>query len=133
MFFGKLSLRQKNALLAMAKRMMIADSKVKPEEDIFFNILRSELGPKTYVPADEVYGEIDVSMFDDSYSRLVLLMTLAIMAYVDDSFHPKESSVLAEVIQQIGFADDIVAEAMSIAETEGNLIKQVQGLFARAG
>ncbi|MEQ8830445.1 MAG: hypothetical protein RLW87_11610 [Alphaproteobacteria bacterium] len=133
MFFEKLSLRQKIGLLSLAKRMMIADAKVRVEEDALFQILRTELGPGIDAPTQEVFGPIDVSEFDDPHSRLVLLMTLAIMAFIDDNFHPSESGVLAQVTDQIGFPRDLIAQAMDIAERQGAIVVEIENLFAKAG
>lgn len=133
MFFEKLSLRQKTALLALAKRMMIADAKIRVEEDALYQILQTELGPGVRAPAQDVYGAIDVSDFDDPHSRLVLLLALAIMAYIDDNFHPSESSVLTEVIDQLGFSSELVDTALRIAERQGALVVEVEQLFEDAG
>jgi len=99
--FDKLSLRQKTVLLALAKRMMIADSKVVIEEDALFGMLHAELGTNISTPTQDVFGEIDVSVFDDAHSQVVLILTLATMAFVDDNFHPNESSVLMKVTEQV--------------------------------
>lgn len=130
MFFDKLSARQKVALLGLAKRMMIADAKVRIEEDTLYEILKTEMGPGIDVPTQDVFGEIDVSAFDDRYSRLTLLMTLAVMAHIDDNFHPSESSVLDAVIKGIGFSPDTVAVVMDLAARQGALVAEVEALFA---
>ena len=54
--FDKLSLRQKTVLLALAKRMMIADSKVVIEEDALFGMLHAELGTNISTPTQDVFG-----------------------------------------------------------------------------
>lgn len=133
MFFEKLSLRQKIALLALAKRMMIADAKVRVEEDALYQILRNELGPGVDAPTQDVFGPIDVSEFDDRHSRLVLLLALAIMAFIDDNFHPSESSVLSQVTEQLGFSKELVARAMDIAERQGAIVVEIENLFGTAG
>jgi hypothetical protein len=129
MFFEKLSARQKVALLALAKRMMIADAKVRIEEGALYDILKTEMGPGINVPTQDVFGEIDVSAFDDRYSRLVLLLTLAVMAHIDDNFHPSESSVLDAVIEGIGFSEETVATAMDLAARQGALVAEAEALF----
>lgn len=129
MFFEKLSFRQKTSLLALAKRMMIADAKVRIEEDVLFSVLKIELGPGIEPTTQEIFGDIDVSAFDDKFSRMVLLLTLAIMAYIDDNFHPTESSVLTEVIDELGFSDELVAQVMDLAERQGALVTEVSSLF----
>lgn len=133
MFFEKLSLRQKTSLLALAKRMMIADAKVRVEEDALYQVLRTELGPGIEAPTQDVFGPIDVSEFDDPHSRLVLLLTLAIMAFIDDNFHPSESGVLAQVTEQIGFSREMIATAMDIAERQGAIVVEIESLFGKTG
>jgi hypothetical protein len=130
-FFDKLSLRQKSALLGLAKRMMIADALVRVEEDALYTVLKSELGPGVDAPSDYVFGEIDVSPFDDPFSQMVLVLTLSVMAYVDDNFHHSESSVLDEVKSKLNFSEDDLRIMMDIAERQGALIKDVQALFVR--
>lgn len=133
MFFEKLSVRQKTALLALAKRMMIADAKVRVEEDALYHILKTELGGGIEAPTQEVFGPIDVSEFDDPHSRLVLLITLAIMAHVDDHLHDTEYMVLNEVANQVGFPLELVEKALSIAERQGDIVMEIQALFDEAG
>ena len=128
-FFEKLSIRQKTALLALAKRMMIADAKIRIEEDTLFTLLRSEIGPGLEPQTQDVFGKIDVSLFDDRFSQLVLLMTLAVMAFVDDHFHPSESPVLNEVIANLDFDEETISSAMDIAERLGTLIRQTEEFF----
>ncbi|WP_169626301.1 hypothetical protein [Pacificispira spongiicola] len=128
-FFEKLSIRQKTALLALAKRMMIADAKIRIEEDALFTLLRAEVGAGLEPPTQDVFGKIDVSLFDDRYSQLVLLMTLAVMAFVDNHFHASESSVLNEVIARLDFDEETIAQAMAMAERQGALIREVEDFF----
>ncbi|HAD99937.1 MAG TPA: hypothetical protein DCL95_12225 [Rhodospirillaceae bacterium] len=129
--FDKLSLRQKTVLLALAKRMMIADSKVVIEEDALFGMLHAELGANLSTPTQDVFGEIDVSVFDDAHSQVVLILTLATMAFVDDNFHPNESSVLMKVTEQVNFSPSEIAAVMDLAERQGRLIKDTESLFQR--
>lgn len=129
--FDKLSLRQKTVLLALAKRMMIADSKVVIEEDALFGMLHAELGANLSTPTQDVFGEIDVSVFDDVHSQVVLILTLATMAFVDDNFHPNESSVLMTVTEQVNFTPSEIAAVMDLAERQGRLIKDTESLFKR--
>ncbi|MDF1747665.1 MAG: hypothetical protein P1V34_02195 [Alphaproteobacteria bacterium] len=129
--FDKLSLRQKTVLLALAKRMMIADAKVVVEEDALFSMLHAELGASVSTPTQDVFGEIDVSVFDDTHSRIVLILTLATMAFVDDNFHPNESSVLMQVTEQVNFSASDIARVMDIAERQGRLVKDAEELFQR--
>ena len=131
--FDKLSLRQKTVLLALAKRMMIADAKVVVEEDALFSLLQSELGQGILTPTQDVFGEIDVSVFDDTHSRMVLVLTLATMAFIDDNFHPSESSVLMKVTEQVGFSASDIAAVMDIAERQGILVRDATALFTRVG
>lgn len=127
----KLSIRQKSALLGLAKRMMIADAKVKVEEDALFQMLRNELGRSVHAPTRDVFGDIDVSAFDDKFSKLVLLIVLITMAYIDDNLHPSESTVLNEVIPMLDLPKEIVDEAMSLAERQGELVRNLVGLFGK--
>lgn len=133
MFFEKLSMRQKTALLALAKRMMIADAKVRVEEDALYHVLKTELGGGVEAPTQDVFGPIDVSEFDDPHSRMVLLVTLAIMAHVDDHLHDTEYQVLNDVTNQIGFPPELVKKAMDIAERQGDIVMEIQALFTEAG
>ena len=127
----KLSIRQKAALLGLAKRMMIADAKVKVEEDTLFQMLRNELGRSVHAPTRDVFGEIDVTPFDDSFSKMVLLLTLAAMAYIDDNLHPTESSVLNEIIPQLDLPKEITDEAMVLAERQGQLVREGIAMFSK--
>jgi hypothetical protein len=129
--FDKLSSRQKTVLLALAKRMMIADSKVVIEEDALFGMLHAELGTNISTPTQDVFGKIDVSVFDDAHSQVVLILTLATMAFVDDNFHPNESSVLMKVTEQVNFSPSEIAAVMDLAERQGRLIKDTESLFRR--
>lgn len=126
----KLSMRQKSALLGLAKRMMMADSQVKIEEDTLFQMLRNELGRTVHPPTRDVFGEIDVSAFDDNFSKLVLLMTLTTMAYIDDSLHETESSVLKHVIPQLDLPPEITDKAMALARRQGALVREGIALFS---
>ncbi len=129
MFFHKLSQVQKVRLLALAKRMMIADAKVRVEEDAMYGVLRTELGLGTDPPTQDVFGEIDVSPFDDTYSRLLVLLTLATMAHIDNNLHQSESDVLREVAARFGVDDATYARIMGLAERQGDLVRDFEDFF----
>jgi len=129
MFFHKLSQVQKVRLLALAKRMMIADAKVRIEEDAMYAVLRTELGLGSDPPTQEVFGEIDVEPFDDPFSRLLAVFTLATMAHIDNNLHQSESDVMREVAARFNMDDKTYARIMDLASRQGDLVREFEEFF----
>ena len=112
MFVQYLSERQQGVLLHYAHEMMRADSMVDARELSRLDVLRAQSRPG--VEEEDVPIEKLPELFDDRLSRIVLLLELTGMGYVDEKFGPRESELVSKLadalaIDEEGVMDDIKA------------------------
>ena len=110
MFVQYLSERQQGVLLHYAHEMMRADSMVDARELSRLDVLRAQSRPG--VEEEDVPIEKLPELFDDRLSRIVLLLELTGMGYVDEKFSPRESELVSKLaealaIDEEGVMDDI--------------------------
>lgn len=112
MFVQYLSERQQGVLLHYAHEMMRADSMVDARELSRLDVLRAQSRPG--VEEEDMPIEKLSELFDDRLSRIVLLLELTGMGYVDEKFGPRESELVSKLadalaIDEEGVMDDIKA------------------------
>lgn len=112
MFVQYLSERQQGVLLHYAHEMMRADSMVDARELSRLDVLRAQSRPG--VEEEDMPIEKLPELFDDRLSRIVLLLELTGMGYVDEKFGPRESELVSKLadalaIDEEGVMDDIKA------------------------
>ena len=110
MFVQYLSERQQGVLLHYAHEMMRADNLVDARELTRLDVLRAQSRPG--VEEEDVPIEKLPELFDDRLSRIVLLLELIGMGYVDEKFSPRESELVSKLaealaIDEEGVMDDI--------------------------
>lgn len=129
MIFNSLNEEQRRTLFALCKRMMIADARIRREETAFLDVLRQELKLPREPMADETFGWGNLNHFPDQRSQRILILGMAIMACVDDELHPKESTVLREVLDRLDLPEDVLDEIHYVAERQGELIKRINWML----
>ena len=108
MFVQYLSERQQAALLHFSCEMIRAGNVVEAEESVHLDVLRSQARPG--VEAEETpIGELP-DLFQGRRSRIVLLLELVGLGFVDEKFAAEESALIGTLaaVLEIG-ADDLAA------------------------
>ncbi len=111
MFVQYLSERQQSVLLHYAHEIMRADNIVEAEERVHLEMLRSQARPG--IEAEDIPIADLASLFEGRLSRIVLLLELVGMGYVDNKFSAGE----AKFVEDIAAALDIGAEDMANIES----------------
>ena len=108
MFVQYLSERQQGVLLHYAHEMMRADSMVDARELSRLDVLRAQSRPG--VEEEDMPIEKLSELFDDRLSRIVLLLELTGMGYVDEKFGPRESELVSKLADALGFNEEGVMD-----------------------
>lgn len=111
MFLDQLSAGQKSSFLALATRMVLADGDITDGERALLGALRSEMGDVENAPAEEVFGNTNLTVFDTTKVRAIVMLELFSLAFSDSDFHADEDHVLGDVGQGFGL-DNGTLEAM---------------------
>ena len=99
MFLHHLSERQKQSLLALATRMVLADGQITDREEEMLLRVKTYIGPDVVAPANEIYGVTNASVFDSNEARVATIVELLLLGHSDEHFHANEDMVLNEVLE----------------------------------
>lgn len=103
MFLGQMEDDQREAFLALAYKVALADHWVPEPEGDFFEGIKGELGAQTPMRHEWVIGEADISSFADRRTCAIVMLELMALAFSDADFHPHESKLLMEIGKSFGF------------------------------
>ncbi len=105
MWLKSLSLEQRSALLGLAHNVVVSDGLLDPNEEHMMDEFKREME----LSEDQVdYLELDgiEQIFDSHRSRVVALLNLLRLSYVDGAFEVEEECLLMEVSRAFGFGED---------------------------
>ena len=128
MFVQYLSESQQAALLHYSYEMMRADNVVKAEEHAYLDTLRSQSHPgvqATDVPISEL-----ASLFEDRFSRIVLLLELVGMGHADETFTPHESNLVCEIAAALDIGKRDIENIRSWVQRQLLLVEEAHELMA---
>ena len=103
MFLDRLNAAQKDSFLALATRLVMADGEISDGEQALLDALKAEMGGIANAPAEQIFGNTDLDVFDTEEVRLLVLIELAQLASSDEKLHVDESHVILDVAQTFGF------------------------------
>lgn len=104
MFLNWLSERQKQSFLALATKVVMADGGVVAEENVTLQVRVREMGGDIKAPPDEIFGEINFSVFDTRQVQTIVVLELMVIAYSDEEFHQDERPIIDQLATEFGFS-----------------------------
>ena len=106
---------------------MRADNIAGAEERVHLETLRSQARPG--VEAEDIPVADLASLFEDRLSRIVLLLELVGMGYVDNKFSARESKLIGEIAAALNIGLRDVANVESWVKRQLLLIEEAHELM----
>ncbi|MBT6095150.1 MAG: hypothetical protein HOH04_09720 [Rhodospirillaceae bacterium] len=128
MFLHILDKAEKTAFFNLAQQMIVADGIVADAEMAYLDRLYWEAGYIGNAPIADVDTEVDLSVFDDMRSRLVLGAELLIISVVDGEYHSAEAEFANRIIDQLGISAEQHAAICHVAETAADALVSMRNL-----
>lgn len=105
MWLSSLSNDQRHALLRLAHNVIVSDGLLDPnEEDMLFELKRemalSDVGEVEYLELDGIQN-----VFQDRRSRIIVVVNLLKLSYVDGAFEIEEECLLKEIARTFDITD----------------------------
>ena len=105
MWLSSLSNDQRHALLRLAHNVIVSDGLLDPnEEDMLFELKRemalSDIGELEYLELDGIQN-----VFQDRRSRIIVVINLLKLSYVDGAFEIEEECLLKEIARTFDITD----------------------------
>ncbi|MED5347411.1 MAG: hypothetical protein VYE01_05585 [Pseudomonadota bacterium] len=105
MWLSSLSNDQRHALLRLAHNVIVSDGLLDPnEEDMLFELKRemalSDVGELEYLELDGIQN-----VFQDRRSRIIVVINLLKLSYVDGAFEIEEECLLKEIARTFDITD----------------------------
>ena len=105
MWLSSLSNDQRHALLRLAHNVIVSDGLLDPnEEDMLFELKRemalSDVGEVEYLELDGIQN-----VFQDRRSRIIVVINLLKLSYVDGAFEIEEECLLKEIARAFDITD----------------------------
>ncbi len=106
MWLSALSQTQRETLLGLAYNVIVSDGLLDPNEERMMQELKSEmhLAPETRVEYQELDGI--GAIFDTHKVRVIALLNLLRLSYVDGAFEIEEECLLTEISRAFEIAED---------------------------
>ena len=105
MWLSSLSNDQRHALIRLAHNVIVSDGLLDPnEEDMLFELKRemalSDVGEVEYLELDGIQN-----VFQDRRSRIIVVINLLKLSYVDGAFEIEEECLLKEIARTFDITD----------------------------
>ena len=105
MWLSSLSNDQRHALLRLAHNVIVSDGLLDPnEEDMLFELKREmalrDVGEVEYLELDGIQN-----VFQDRRSRIIVVINLLKLSYVDGAFEIEEECLLKEIARTFDITD----------------------------
>ncbi|MBH81099.1 MAG: hypothetical protein CMQ49_11385 [Gammaproteobacteria bacterium] len=106
MWLSSLKPDQRKALLGLAHNVVVSDGLLDPNEEGMLDEFKREMELNPDIDADYLeLGGIE-NTFDTRRSRIVALLNLLLLSYVDGAFEIEEECLLKEVSKVFGVSDE---------------------------
>ena len=127
MFVQYLSERQQAALLHFSCEMMRADTVLETEQSVHLDVLRSQARPGVEAE-DTPIGELP-DLFQDRRSRIVLLLELVGMGFVDENFTAADSALIGTLAAVLEIGTDDLAAVEGWVKRQLELVEEARDLM----
>ncbi len=129
MFLHILDKAEKAAFFNLAQQMIVADGLVADAEMAYLDRLYWEAGYIGNAPIADVEADVDLSVFEDMRSRLVIGVELLIISVVDGEYHAAEAEFANRIIDQLGISSEQHAVICHVAEKAADALVSMRNLI----
>ncbi len=105
MFLDELTVAQKTTFFALAKRMIMADGQIVASERRLLDQLLEEMGKGIVAPAEEIFTNTNLRVFDSHRVRMIVALELLSLAHADADFHMDEALVYHDIGAVLGLSE----------------------------
>ncbi len=106
MWLSSLKPEQRQALLGLAHNVVVSDGLLDPNEEGMMDEFKREMELNPALESEYLELEGIEQIFDSRKSRLIALLNLLRLSYVDGAFDIEEECLLKEISQAFGVSDD---------------------------
>lgn len=130
MFMREFDIEQKKAITKLAYAMMVADDRMRAEEQEIVKALTHELGVAHLMQPTDFHLPADLSLFRTPKAKLALMLKLFAIAYSDRQMHPEEAEVLREYGRRLGVPARQFDELNEWGQRHYLLVEQAKAMLA---
>jgi tellurite resistance protein len=132
MFLGLLSIEQRQAFARVARHIIHADENLDAEEGWYLNLLEKEMGVDTFHTRPTTHERFveSLEVFDNRFSRNILLLEAVAVALSDGDIGDSEMEVLVAITDHFGFDEGKIGRFRSYAQRILDLVNEGQELIA---
>lgn len=125
MWLSSLTKEQRNALLGLAHNVVVSDGLLDPNEEVMLDEFKREM--ELHPELQSEYLELDgvEKIFDSHRARVIALLNLLRLGYVDGAFEIEEECLLTEISRAFEI-DDVEFRLLN------NWVKRLVALEAEA-
>ncbi|NCF34368.1 MAG: hypothetical protein GWP50_12480 [Proteobacteria bacterium] len=105
MWLSTLSSDQRNALLRLAHNVVVSDGLLDPNEEGMLIELKREMGLSEVGELEYLELEGIQNVFQDRRSRIIVVVNLIKLSYVDGAFEVEEECLLKEIARSFDISD----------------------------
>lgn len=107
MFLQNLTAEQKKSFFILAKKLVIADSIIAPEEEDMLSLMKREMNLEFDVENVNAYDTKELCKeFTDRNLKISVLVELINLGYVDKEYCEEEKIFVKDVAKEFGIPDD---------------------------
>ena len=106
MWLSSLNPEQRHALLGLAHNLVVSDGLLDPNEEGMMDEFKREMELNPALESEYLELEGIEQIFDSRKSRLIALLNLLRLSYVDGAFDIEEECLLKEISEAFGVSDD---------------------------
>jgi DnaJ-domain-containing protein 1 len=130
MFLQLLRTDQQRQFLAAAQSFMAADGMDEALERAFLLSARQEMGWANEPPPPADLTALELTVFDTTVAKNVLVLELAGLCWIDGLFHKEEERLLRRLAEQLGVGDEQLDAILVFAQRARDLVSDGQQLVA---
>ncbi len=106
MWLSALEPEQRKALLGLAHNVVVSDGLLDPNEEGMLDEFKREMELNPALESEYLELEGIEQTFDSRKSRLIALLNLLRLSYVDGAFEIEEECLLREISEAFGVSDE---------------------------
>ena len=130
MWLSSLSSDQRNALLRLAHNVVVSDGLLDPNEEGMLIELKREMGLSEVGELEYLELEGIQNVFQDRRSRIIVVVNLIKLSYVDGAFEVEEECLLKEIARTFDISDQDFLLLDNWVRRLAALEEEVTALFA---
>ena len=130
MWLSSLSSDKRNALLRLAHNVVVSDGLLDPNEEGMLIELKREMGLSEVGELEYLELEGIQNVFQDRRSRIIVVVNLIKLSYVDGAFEVEEECLLKEIARTFDISDQDFLLLDNCVRRLTALEEEVTALFA---